>query len=30
MTKHGIRVDWATGAQRVIELLTNPALHALS
>jgi hypothetical protein len=28
MTKHGIRVDWATGAQRVIALLTNPALHA--
>jgi glycosyltransferase involved in cell wall biosynthesis len=27
MTKHGIRVDWATGAQRVIELLTNPTLH---
>jgi hypothetical protein len=28
MTKHGIRVDWATGAQRVIALLTNPTLHA--
>jgi glycosyltransferase involved in cell wall biosynthesis len=27
MTKHGIRVDWATGAQRVIGLLTNPTLH---
>jgi glycosyltransferase involved in cell wall biosynthesis len=27
MTKHGIRVDWATGAQRVIELLTTPTLH---
>jgi glycosyltransferase involved in cell wall biosynthesis len=27
MTKHGIRVDWATGAQRVIELLTTPGLH---
>lgn len=28
MTKHGIRVDWATGAQRVVALLTNPTLHA--
>jgi glycosyltransferase involved in cell wall biosynthesis len=28
MTKHGIRVDWATGAQRVIELLTTPRLHS--
>ncbi|MFL5800459.1 MAG: glycosyltransferase family 4 protein, partial [Roseiflexaceae bacterium] len=28
MTKNGIRVDWATGAQRVIALLTNPTLHA--
>src|SRR5262249_15136393 len=27
MTKHGIRVDWVTGAQRVIELLTTPSLH---
>jgi glycosyltransferase involved in cell wall biosynthesis len=28
MTKHGVRVDWATGAQRVIKLLTSPTLHA--
>jgi glycosyltransferase involved in cell wall biosynthesis len=26
LTKHGIRVDWATGAQRVIELLTTLSL----
>jgi glycosyltransferase involved in cell wall biosynthesis len=28
MTKCGIRVDWATGAQRVIRLLSDPSLHA--
>jgi glycosyltransferase involved in cell wall biosynthesis len=28
LTKHGIRVDWATGAQHVIKLLSDPTLHA--
>jgi len=28
LTKHGVRVDWATGARHVIRLLQNPDLHA--
>lgn len=28
LTKHGIRVDWATGARHVITLLQNPDLRA--
>ena len=28
LSKHGVRVDWATGAQHVITLLQNRDLHA--
>jgi glycosyltransferase involved in cell wall biosynthesis len=28
LTKHGIRVDWASGAQHVLAILTNSDLHA--
>jgi glycosyltransferase involved in cell wall biosynthesis len=28
MTKHGVRVDWAMGAQRAIKVLVDRSLHA--